>query len=73
MEVKDDFKCLNGGLLLMVIDFTKKIRDSKNEDTKSYWYLFCFRFIKFPSGVHDLSPNACVNLLITQCLKGFNN
>ncbi|BEV41008.1 hypothetical protein BSB_40810 [Bacillus stercoris] len=46
--------------------FHKKIRDSKNEDTKSYWYLFCFRFIKFPSGVHDLSPNACVNLLITQ-------
>ncbi|AUS10660.1 hypothetical protein EAI05_06260 [Bacillus subtilis] len=25
MEVKDDFKCLNGGLLLMVIDFTKKL------------------------------------------------
>lgn len=27
-----------------------------DEDTKSYWYLFCFRFIKSPLGVHDLPP-----------------
>lgn len=28
-----------------------------DEDTKSYWYPFCFRLIKSPLGVHDLPPN----------------
>lgn len=31
-----------------------------DEDTKAYWYLFCFIFI---IGVHDLSPMTC-NFLV---------